>query len=127
MIEISDPLPDSEIGYRTLHEVRLNGKYIGYLDVGYLRREDIKLFRGLTKGRLKRQLKPGQPFGVQFFLDRVKSGVSAVELGEEGIRKILEAIKNKFEGLKDQEITVLELCAGKKNILGRGDRLQIPR
>jgi len=126
MIEISDPLPGSEPGYKTLHEIRLDGRYIGYIDVGYLRKEDIKMFKGLMKGKLKRELNIGQPFGVQLFIDYAKSGVSAAELGEDGLRKILEAMKKKFEGLDDRDISILELTTGKRNIIGRGDKL-IPR
>ncbi len=125
MIEISEPLPGSEPGYKSLHEVRLDGKYIGYIDVGYMRKGDIKMFKGIMKGKLKRELKIGQPFGVQLFIDSAKSGVSASELGEGGIRKILEVMRSKFEGLEDRDVSILELNIEKKKILGRADKFQV--
>lgn len=118
-IEISEPLPESELGYRTLHEIRIDGKYVGYVDVGYLRKEDIKTFKGLTKGKLKRHLKPGQPFGVQLFINSVR-GMSADELGTEKIKEIVECLKAKLKGLDDRDLFIIELRADGKRIIGRG-------
>jgi len=60
MIEISDPLPGSEIGYRTVHKIFLDSDYVGYVEAGYLTKKDIKTFEKYTK----RKLAVGQPFGV---------------------------------------------------------------
>lgn len=123
MIEISEPLPDSEPGYRTVHNISLNGKYIGYVDVSYLRQEDVKTFQKYTK----RKLKAGQPFGVQVFIDVSKGGVKSAEIGAQGLLEIVNALKKKLEGLEERDIFILELEAGRKRPIARGGDIQVPR
>ena len=98
MIEISDPLPGSETGYRTVHNIFLNGDYVGYVEAGYLGKKDVKTFEKYTK----RKLKIGQPFGVQIFIDKMKSRVGADEIGNEGLLEIVTAVKSKLHGLEDR-------------------------
>ena len=114
MIEISDPLPESSIGYRTVHKMTSDGKYIGYVDVGYLQEEDVKTFR-----RTKRRLRVGQPFGVQLFIDIEKSGVTASSLGRKGLAEIVEALETRFNGLEERDIYILELEGDRRKIIGR--------
>ena len=123
MIEISEPLPDSEPGYKTVHNISLDGKYIGYVDVSYLRQEDVKTFQKYTK----RKLKAGQPFGVQVFIDISKGGVKATDIGTQGLLQIVNALKQKLEGLEDRDIFILELEAGRKRPISRGGEIQVPR
>lgn len=123
MIEISEPLPDSDPRYKTVHNISLNGKYIGYVDVSYLRQEDVKTFQKYTK----RKLKAGQPFGVQVFIDISKGGVKATDIGTQGLLQIVNALKQKLEGLEDRDIFIIELEAGRKRPIGRGGNIQVPR
>jgi len=118
MIEISEPLEGSKPGLRTLHEILLDGKKIGRVDVGYLEKEDLKTFK-----RSKRRMKVGQPFGVQVSMDSAESGVPVSDLGFEGISKIADRLKEKLVGLEDRDIYFLEVTALKKNVVGRWDRL----
>jgi len=123
LIEISEPLPDSDPRYKTVHNISLNGKYIGYVDVSYLRQEDVKTFQKYTK----RKLKAGQPFGVQVFIDISKGGVKATDIGTQGLLQIVNALKQKLEGLEDRDIFILELEAGRKRPISRGGEIQVPR
>lgn len=120
-VEISEASPESEPGFRTVHEIRLNGKYVGFVDVGYLKKEDVKTFQRYAK----RKLRAGQAFGVQLFIDVSKSGVTAKQIGLAGLREIVQAVKTKFGGLEDRDIYVLEVAAGNKKPLGRGEVLTI--
>jgi len=119
MIEISEPLSESKIGFRTRHDILLNGKRMGYVDVAYMQKEDINTFQKYTK----RRLKVGQPFGVQIFIDATKGDVRVSELGREGLREIVETVKGRFSGLEERDIYILELDGGKKNIIGRASNL----
>ena len=121
-VEISEASPESEPGFRTVHEIRLNGKYVGFVDVGYLRKKDVKTFQRSAK----RKLRAGQPFGVQLFVDASKSGVTAKQIGLAGFQEIVQAVKTKFGELEDRDIYVLEVVAGNKTPLGRGEALTIP-
>ena len=114
MIEVSESLPESKTVYRTVHNITSDGKYIGYVDVGYLQKGDLKTFR-----RTKRKLKLGQPFGVQIFIDVNKGGVDASELGRETLLEIVNVLKTKFKGLEERDIYILELYGEKRNIIGR--------
>lgn len=122
MIEVSDPLPGSEVGYRTVHEILLDGRYIGYVEAGYLRKEDIKTFKKYTK----RKLRVGQPFGVQIFIDKEKGGMGAKEIGNEGLLEIIAAVKGKLHGLEDRDIFIIEVNEGQKRLIGRAEDLNKP-
>lgn len=114
MIEVLEPLPESKTGYRTIHNVKSDGRYIGYVDVNYLQKKDVKAFR-----RTKRKLRVGQPFGVRVFIDKEKSGATASMLGRERLLEIAEALKAKFKRLEERDIYFLELDGDKRNIIGR--------
>lgn len=118
MIEVSEPLPESKIGLNSIHNMILNGKRIGYVDVGYMQKEDVKIFQKY----IKRKLKAGQPFSMQVFIDTA-SGIRTADLGAKGLKEIVEALKEKFSGLEERNIYILEFDAGKKNIIGRASNL----
>jgi len=115
MIEISDPLPGSETGYRTVHNIFLDGNYVGYVEAGYLAKKDVKTFQKYTK----RKLKIGQPFGVQIFIDKMKSRVGADEIGNEGLLEIVMAVKSKLHGLEDRDIFLIEINKERKKMIGK--------
>ena len=121
-VEISEALPESEPEIRTVHEIRLNGKYVGLVDVGYLRKQDVKTFQRYAK----RKLKAGQPFGVQLFIDAAKSGITAKQIGLASLQEIVKSVKTKFGELEDRDIYVLEIVTGDKKPLGKGENLTIP-
>lgn len=119
MIDVSEPLPESTMGYRTIHHIKSDGSYIGFVEVGYLQKKDVKTFK-----RLKRKLRTGQPFGVQVFIDVEKSGVTASTLGRDGLLELVESLKAKFKGLEERDIYILERLGEKRNIIGRVTDLQ---
>ena len=119
MIDVSEPLPESTMGYKTIHHINSDGSYIGFVEVGYLQKKDVKTFK-----RLKRKLRTGQPFGVQVFIDVEKSGVTASTLGKEGLLELVESLKAKFKGLEERDIYILERLGEKRNIIGRVTDLQ---
>ena len=63
MISVSEPLPESKTGLNSVHNLLLDGKRIGYIDVSYMQKEDVKTFQKYTK----RKLKAGQPFSVRLY------------------------------------------------------------
>jgi hypothetical protein len=119
MIEISEPLPESTTGYRTIHNVKSEGRYIGYVEVNYLQKKDVKAFR-----RTKRKLRIGQPFGVRVFIDRKKGGVTASMLGRERLLELAATLKAKFKRLEERDIYFLELDGEKRIIIGRTTEVQ---
>jgi hypothetical protein len=120
MIEISEPLSGSEPGYRTLHDILLRGKRIGYIDVAYLQKGEVKAFK-----RTKRKLRVGQPFGVRLFIDAVQGEITADDLGHEGLVDLVIAVKAKFKGLDDRDLYLLELGENGKNAIGRASNLAV--
>lgn len=115
MIDISEPLPESTAGFKTVHDIMLNGKRLGYVNVAYIQKDEVKSFRKYTK----RKLKIGQPFGVHVVIDATKNGVKASELGKEGLLKIINALIEKFGVLDKKDIYILELNEKGKDIIGR--------
>ena len=119
MIDVSEPLPESTVGFKTIHHIKLDEKYIGYVEASYLQKKDVKAFK-----RLKRKLKVGQPFGVQVFIDVEKSGVTASSLGKEGLLELVESLKTKLKGVEERDIYIMELLGKKRNMIGRATDLK---
>lgn len=119
MIDVSEPLPESTVGFKTIHHIKLDEKYIGYVEASYLQKKDVKGFK-----RLKRKLKVGQPFGVQVFIDVEKSGVTASTLGKEGLLELVESLKTKLKGVEERDIYIMELLGKKRNMIGRATDLK---
>jgi len=119
MIQVSEPLPGSKNGFTITHDILLDGKRIGYVNVSYIGKDDVKTFRKYAK----RKIVAGQPFGVQLFIDAVHGPSSAKSLGKEGLREVVLALMEQFEGLEERDIYILELSIGGKSIIGRGSQL----
>jgi len=119
VIEISYPLPGSEIGYRTIHKIFLDSNYVGYVEVGYLTKKDVKTFEKYTK----RKLAVGQPFGVQIFIDKMSSGIGAAEIGNEKLLEIVTAVQRKLHGLEDRDISIIQIEKEGKKLIGKATEL----
>ncbi len=120
MIEISEPLPESKPGLTTLHDILLDGRRIGYVEVTYLQEDDVKAFKKYAKGR---KLSVGKPYGTRVFIDTKGSHVTAAQLGKERLSEIADAAKSKFDGLEDRDIFLLEITDGGKKIISRASEL----
>jgi len=121
MIQISEPLSGSKDSLTTTHDVLIDGRRVGYVNVTYIGKDDVKTFRKYTK----RKIAAGQPFGVQLFIDAVHGPASAKSLGRGGLREIVLALAEHFKGLEERDIYILELHSGGKDIIGRGSQLQV--
>ncbi len=119
MIEISEPLPESKPGFTTVHNILLDGKRIGRVEVTYLQEDDIKAFKKYAK----RKLFAGQPYGTRILIDAKEAHVTASELGKSGLLEVVAAAKEKFKGLEDRDIYLLELTDAGKKIICRGSEL----
>jgi hypothetical protein len=99
---------------------------VASLEVGYLSERDVKLFKGLGKGKMKRKLRAGQPFGVQLIFYELDPD-KPVALDNDRKIEVVQAVKAHFDGLEDRDIYVVQIEKGKKRILGRGIDLGPPR
>jgi hypothetical protein len=118
MIQISEPISGSQTD-ATTHDVLLDGKRIGFINVSYLGKSEVKAFRKYSK----RKLIAGQAFSVHVFIDAVKGASNAKSLGKQGLHEIVVTLLKQFEGLGERDIYVLELGSGGKTIVGRGSEL----
>ena len=119
MIQISEPLAGSQGSFTTTHDILLDGKRIGYVNVSYIGKDDVKTFRKYAK----RKIVAGQPFGVQLFIDVVHGPSDAKSLGKEGLREIVLVLMEHFKGLEERDIYILEHNSSGKSIVGRGSQL----
>lgn len=119
MIEISEPLPESKPGLTTTHDIFLDRKRIGYIEVTLLQEDDVKAFKKYTK----RKLLVGQPYGMRIFIDARGTRVIASELEKSVLSEIVAAAKGKFKGLEDRDIYLLELTDAGKKIICRASGL----
>lgn len=69
-------------------------------------------------------MKIGQPFGVQIFIDTT-SGTRAREIGITGLKEIIKVVIDKFSGLEERDIYLLEVGDGRKNALSRASNLEM--
>jgi len=103
------------MGFRTIHDILLHGKRIGCVNVEYIQKDEVKSFRKYTK----RKLKIGQPFGVHVYIDTMKNGVKASDIGKDGLIKLIDALMDKFKRLEKRDIFILELNENGKDVIGR--------
>ncbi|MDQ1278766.1 MAG: hypothetical protein QG670_26 [Thermoproteota archaeon] len=77
------------------------------------RRKTLRHFKST-----KRKLKVGQPYGVQVFIDTIKDGIRVSELGNTGLKEIIDALKETFKELEEKDIYSLELEKVRRILLG---------
>lgn len=119
MIEISEPLPESEFGLTTMRDIFSDGKRVGYVEKTYLQEDNVKTFKKHTK----RKLFVGQPYGTRIFIDARETRVAASELGKNGLSEIVVAVKEKVKGLEDRDIYLSELTDAGKKIVCKASEL----
>ena len=112
-IEVSEALPESKVGYRTLHTISQEDQSLGQVAVEYAQKEDVKAFKRLRK------LRKGEPFKATITL------VNAEEASfkSEDIQPIVKIVKKKFKGLINQDIFLLEEKGGHKSVIGKASEL----
>ena len=112
-VKISDFLPESEQGYRSLHTISLDNESSGQILVEYAQKEDVKAFKRLKKLRI------GDPYkGTITVKNR-----EIVDPKREELQEITKAVKRKFKGLKNRDLYVVEIKEGRKNLIGRVSNL----
>jgi len=114
MIVISEPLPDSREGYRTLHNIISDESKIGRVEVNYLQRDEAKSFK-----RLKRKLKVGDPFNVKVVFEAEDQPVT-----KDTLSAVIQAVVNSFKGLELRDIYVVKENKSGTEYLGKGSSLQ---
>ena len=112
-IEVSEALPESKTGYRTLHTISQENRSLGQVTVEYAQKEDVKAFKRLRK------LRKGEPF---------KATVTLVNADEasfkrEDLQPIAKVVKKRFKGLVNQDIYLIEEKDGRKNVIGKASDL----
>ena len=106
MIEISAPLPNSKPGFMTLHDLLRNGERIGYSEVTYLQKDNVKAFKKYAKGR---KLSAGKPYGTRVFIDTKEAHITSAELGNSGLLEVATRAKEKYGGLEGRDLYLREL------------------
>ncbi len=112
-VEVSEALPESKIGYRTLHTISQENQSLGQVAVEYAQKEDVKAFKRFRK------LRKGEPFKATITL------VNAEEASfkSEDLQPVIKAVKKTFKGLINQDIFLLEEKGGRKNVIGKASDL----
>ena len=111
---ISEPLPDSKPGYRTTHTITLDGNQVGTIIIEYAQQGDVDAFKKM------KTLKVGEPFKVTITIEN-KENTAPVKT--EDLQEIVKFIKRKLKGLRDNDIYLIEIKDGRKNIIGRASQL----
>jgi hypothetical protein len=94
MITISEPIPESKEGYRSIHNITSNESKIGTIEVNYLQRDEVKAFK-----RLKRKLKAGHPFNVKVVLNAEDQLIAKNIISE-----VIKVAVDSFKGLESRDI-----------------------
>lgn len=110
---ISEALPESKAGYRTAHNITLDGRIIGSLSVEYAQKEDVEAFKKM------RTLHVDEPFRGTIKIDNKEN----VDTKTEDVQEVVKVVKRKFKGLRDGDIYLIEIKGGHKNIIGRASQL----
>jgi hypothetical protein len=112
-IEVSDALPESKAGYRTLHALTQEGRSLGQIAVEYAQKADVRAFKRIRSIRL------GEPFKATVTL--IATGDASVK--RENLPPIAQAVKKRFKGLVNQDIYLMEEKEGRKTVIGRASDL----
>ncbi len=112
-IEVSDALPDSKTGYRTLHTLTQEGRSLGQVAVEYAQKEDVQAFKRIRSIRL------GEPFKATVTLVAAEDA----SVNREDLPPITKEIKKRFKGLVNQDIYLMEEKGGRKTVIGRASDL----
>jgi hypothetical protein len=111
-IEVSEALPESKTGYRTLHTISQENRSLGQVTVEYAQKEDVKAFKRLRK------LRKGEPFKATVTLVTREAGFK-----REDLQPIAKVVKKRFKGLVNQDIYLIEEKDGRKNVIGKASDL----
>ncbi len=112
-IEVSEALPESKVGYRTLHTISQEDRTLGQVAVEYAQKEDVKAFKRLRK------LRKGEPFKATITLLNAEEA----SFKSEDLQPIAKAVKKRFKGLINQDIFLIEEKGGRKNVIGKASDL----
>ena len=108
-IEVSDALPESKAGYRTLHTLTQDGRSLGQVAVEYAQKADVQAFKRIRNIRL------GEPFKATVTLVTTED----TSVKREDLPPIAKEVKKQFKGLVNQDIYLLEEKGGRKTVIGR--------
>lgn len=108
---ISDPLPVSQEGYRTQHNLSLDKQEIGTISVEYAGPDDVKGFKRIRK------LRKGDAFKATITLDTPR------ELKTEDYQEIAKRVRRTFKGISNQDIYITAMRDGKRKVIGRANTL----
>jgi hypothetical protein len=112
-IEVSEALPESKVGYRTLHTISQEDRSLGQVAVEYAQKEDVKAFKRLRK------LRRGEPFKATITL--VNAEEASIKSAD--LQPIVKAVKKRFKGLINQDVYLIEEKGGRKNVIGKASDL----
>ena len=68
-------------------------------------------------------MKVGQSFSARICIDATKGGMKVSDIGKDTMLQIVKVVKNRFQGLEEKDIGIIELCVGQKNIIGNVSNL----
>lgn len=108
---ISDPLPVSQEGYRTQHNLTLDIQEIGTISVEYAGPNDVKAFKRIRK------LRKGDAFKATITLDTTR------EINTEDYQEIAKRVRRTFKGISNQDIYITAIQDGKRKVIGRANTL----
>jgi hypothetical protein len=109
-IKISQPTPESKMGYRSHHTISLDEYKIGRVVVEYAQQADVKMFKKIRK------IQVGESFKCMITIEQHT-------VRNEILLQVTRAIKKQFPGLRFQDIYVMEMQNGKRKIIGKASTL----
>lgn len=113
-VELTEDVTKSKPKFMNYFALSLDSQPLGYLQVEYAQKEDVKAFKRLRK------LRAGDPFKCTIALEhKMKS-----DLQSNDFQLITKIAKKKFKGLRSRDIFLIEIVDGRKNLIGRASELE---
>lgn len=109
-IKVSQPTPETETGFRSHHFILLDETKVGHVVVEYAQQADVKMFKKIRK------IQVGESFKCMIIIEQNS-------IQDEILLQITRAIKKQFTGLRFQDIYIMEMQNGKRQIIGRASTL----
>ncbi len=109
-IKVSQPTPETETGFRSHHFILLDETKVGHVVVEYAQQTDVKMFKKIRK------IQVGESFKCMIIIEQNS-------IQDEILLQITRAIKKQFTSLRFQDIYIMEMQNGKRQIIGRASTL----
>ncbi|UCH37702.1 MAG: hypothetical protein JSV76_00535 [Candidatus Bathyarchaeota archaeon] len=113
-VGLTEDITKSKPKFMHYFALSFDNQPLGYLQVEYAQKDDVKAFKRLRK------LRAGDPFKCTIAFEHKRKD----DLQSSDFQLFAKIAKKKFKGLRSRDIFLIEIVDGRKNLIGRASELE---